>query len=66
MVKFLNFSIKSITMVGEQMIEEAYKLLYPEREFPYAPKIRYTDQFKEYGANIRLRNNAIEFRLSKS
>ena len=49
-----------------EMIEEAYKLLYPEREFPYAARIKYTDHFKEYGANIRLRGNVLDFRLSKS
>lgn len=52
-----------------EMIEEAYKLLYPDRAdtgFPYVPKIKYTDQFKDYGANVRLRGNVLEFRLSRS
>jgi hypothetical protein len=49
-----------------EIIEEAFRLLYPEREFNYEGRIKYTDHFKEYGANVRMRGNVLEFGLSKS
>ena len=52
-------------MGGEKIIEEAYRLLYPEREFPYLAAVRYTDHFNDYGANVKLRGNALEFGLSR-
>ena len=53
-------------MTGESIVGEAFNLLYPDREFSYLPRIKYTDHFNDYGANVRLRGNVIEFGLSKS
>ncbi|MFO8016688.1 MAG: hypothetical protein R6U32_06285 [Candidatus Woesearchaeota archaeon] len=47
------------------MIQEAFTRLYPDREFNYSARIRYTDRFKDYGANIKLRGNELEFGLSR-
>lgn len=48
------------------IIEQAFKRLYPDKDFPYSAKIRYSGKFKEYNANIRLCNDMLELRLSKS
>ncbi len=45
--------------------EEAFRLLYPEKDFNYDVSIRYTNQFKDYNANIRLTGSHMDFRLSK-
>jgi len=47
------------------IIEEAFQKLYPDREFNYSAKIKYTDRFNAYGANVKLYGNEIEFGLSK-
>lgn len=52
-------------MAGEIIVEEAFRLLYPDREFGYTARIKYTGHFNDYGANVRLRSNILEFRLSK-
>lgn len=49
----------------DRTIEEAFRLLYPDREFNYEVRIKYTDHFKDYGANVKLRGNVLEFGLSK-
>lgn len=46
-------------------VQEAFERLYPGREFNYDVKIRLTDHFKDYGANVKMRGNSIEFGLSK-
>lgn len=46
-------------------VEESFRLLYPEREFPFIPKLVYTGKFKDYNANVKLSGNVLEFRLSK-
>ncbi|MCX6707029.1 MAG: hypothetical protein NT001_02705 [Candidatus Woesearchaeota archaeon] len=48
-----------------EIVEEAFRLLYPDREFNYEARVKYTDHFKEYGANVKLRGNVLEFGLSK-
>jgi len=47
------------------MIEESFKHLFPDKEFPYDARIKFTDHFSDYNANVRLRGNLLEFRLSK-
>ncbi len=47
------------------MILKAYKDLFPNRTLKYKPIINYSGQFKNYGANVRLGNGVLEFRLSK-
>ncbi|MBD3313349.1 hypothetical protein GF345_02815 [Candidatus Woesearchaeota archaeon] len=48
------------------MIEEAFTRLYPDREFDFNARIKYTDRFNAYGANVKLRGDNLEFGLSKS
>ncbi len=47
------------------ILEEAYRVLYPDKPFSYLVTIKYTDRFKPYNANIKMTMNRIELRLSK-
>ncbi len=53
-------------MVG--MIKEAFVELFPEKEFSYSAKIKYSGRFKGYNANIKLNRftKNIIFNLSKN
>lgn len=48
-----------------EIIQDAFTKLFPDREFSYLGRIKYTNHFKAYGANIRMSGNVIEFGLSK-
>lgn len=50
---------------SNNIIEKAFKEIYPQREFSYTPIIKYTRQFNGFNANIRLRSAIIEIRMSK-
>ena len=52
-------------MVG--MIEEAFVELFPEKEFSYSAKIKYSGRFKGYNANVQMNrfSREITFNLSK-
>lgn len=45
--------------------KEAFKRLYPNKEFNYEAKIKYSFKFNDYNANVKYRGNRIEFGLSK-
>ena len=47
------------------LIEEAFSELYPGKEGIYKFSLNYSAKFKPYNANVRLRNNHLEFNLSK-
>jgi predicted metal-dependent hydrolase len=47
------------------LIEESFKRLYPDKEFNYLAKIKYSGRFKSFNANIRLRLNNLTLNLSK-
>ena len=47
------------------IIEEAFKELYPNKQFRYAYSLKYSRQFKPYNANVRLYNNHLVFHLSR-
>ena len=47
------------------IIEESFKRLYPNKEFNYLAKIKYSGKFKSFNANIRLRLNNLTLNLSK-
>ncbi|MFP4656399.1 MAG: SprT-like domain-containing protein [Candidatus Woesearchaeota archaeon] len=49
------------------IIERAYRELFPDREFRYAVKVRFSAAFNDYNANIRFhqRKNLIVVSLSK-
>lgn len=45
--------------------KEALKLLYPEKELKYDLHLKYSSKFKPYNANVKLKENTLEFNLSK-
>lgn len=47
------------------LVEEAFKRLYPEKEYCYTASIRYSGRFKDYNANARMRREIITFSLSR-
>ncbi|MBN1156845.1 M48 family metallopeptidase [Candidatus Woesearchaeota archaeon] len=47
------------------MIQHAFKELFPEREFKYCSKLRYSARFNDYNANIRLSGNELTINLSR-
>ena len=47
------------------LVEEAFQRLYPRREFKYNARIKYSNRFKDYNANVKLYGNNLEFGLSK-
>lgn len=51
--------------MNQDIIEKAFKELYPEKEFCYTPTLKYSGKFNNFNANIRLRVNTIEMKMSK-
>ncbi|MBT3303965.1 M48 family metallopeptidase [Candidatus Woesearchaeota archaeon] len=47
------------------LIKKAFTALYPEKEFNYISKIKYSGKFSDFNANIRRQGNFIEIGLSK-
>ena len=47
------------------LVHEAYQLLYPDKQLPYEPSLRYSGRFKDYNANVRLHRDVLEFRLCR-
>ena len=47
------------------LIEKSFRLLYPNREFKYIPRLIYSGRFKDYNANVRLKDDKLEFRLCR-
>jgi hypothetical protein len=50
------------------MIERAFRELYPEKEYNFSGKIKYSGKFRDYNANVRLNSfsREIYFSLSKN
>ena len=50
------------------IIERAFRDLYPEKNYSYSGKIKYSGKFKDYNANVRLNSFSKEiiFSLSKN
>tara|TARA_Y100000310_G_scaffold342660_1_gene446823 strand:- start:200 stop:877 length:678 start_codon:yes stop_codon:yes gene_type:complete len=46
--------------------EQAFNLLYPEKETIYSFSLNYSGKFKSYNANIKKINNRIDLNLSKN
>ena len=46
------------------LVEQAFKQLFPDKEFIFTAKIIYSRAFNDYNANVKYRGNALEFRLS--
>jgi hypothetical protein len=49
-----------------EMIERAFKELYPEKEFTYIPELKFSGKFAPFNANIKLRRDKVQVCLSKS
>ncbi|MFC1727978.1 SprT-like domain-containing protein [Nanoarchaeota archaeon] len=47
------------------IIEKAFRELFPNRQFNYSTKVKYSDQFNDYGANISVSINSLQVKLSK-
>lgn len=47
------------------IIEESFRGLYPNREYKYDSKIKYSGKFKDYNANVKMYYNNLEFGLSR-
>ncbi|MFH1398786.1 MAG: hypothetical protein ABIG95_01625 [Candidatus Woesearchaeota archaeon] len=47
------------------LILEAFRRLYPGKEFCYAASIAYSDRFNDYNANVKMLGSRIEFGLSR-
>ena len=53
-------------MIKMKLAEQAFKELFPEKNLEdYSFKIKYTDKFKPYNANVRCTRNSLQFNLSK-
>lgn len=46
------------------LVENAFRQLFPDKEFNFSAEITYSRAFKEYNANVKYRPNHLEFRLS--
>jgi len=49
----------------QDIIEEAFRLLYPNRKFNYRTRLIYSGRFSDYNANARRLDNFLEFRLCR-
>jgi hypothetical protein len=47
------------------IIHEAFKQLYPDKELKYNTSIKYSNKFKAYNSNVRITGNHLQFNLSK-
>jgi len=47
------------------LVKKAFTQLYPEKQYRYNSKIKYSGQFSDYNANIRKTGFDIEIRMSK-
>ena len=48
-----------------ELVKEAFKELYPEKELKYDVSLRYSKKFKSYNANVKLYRNSLMFHFSK-
>ena len=49
-----------------KLLEQSFNELFPDKKLEnYEFKIKYTDRFKPYNANVRYRGNSLQFNLSK-
>lgn len=50
----------------EHLIEQAYKGLFPDKEFSYSYSLNYSGKFNGFNANVKMRWSHIEISMSKS
>src|SRR3989344_5033150 len=48
-----------------ELVIEAFKELYPEKELKYDVSLKYSGKFKAYNANVKLYRNSLMFHFSK-
>jgi len=49
-----------------KLLEQAFNELFPDKKLEnYEFKIKYTDRFKPYNANVRYTKNSLQFNLSR-
>jgi len=47
------------------LIQDAFKRLFPEKLFTYNTKVKYSSKFRPYNSNIKMRNGLITLNLSR-
>jgi len=47
------------------IIEEAYNALFPDKEWKYESRLKYSGKFSDYNANVKQRGHELEFGLSR-
>lgn len=47
------------------IVEKAYSLLYPDKDFPYIVDLNYSGKFDGFNANAKMRGNHIKISMSK-
>lgn len=47
------------------IVREAFERLYPDKEFGYSVRLKYSGKFRSYNANVRKNGNNLEFKLSR-
>ena len=47
------------------IVEEAFRGLYPEKEYKYEAKIKFSGQFSDYNSNVKKLGNKLIFGLSR-
>lgn len=47
------------------LVRDSFEGLFPDREFNYSYKIKYSGKFNPYNARVKLQGRHLEFRLSK-
>ena len=48
-----------------ELVKEAFRELYPEKELKYDVSLKYSRKFKSYNANVKLYRNNLMFHFSK-
>jgi len=52
--------------LNNNIAEESFRRMYPDKTADYNFELKYTAKFKPYNANVRKRNNNLIFNLSRS
>ena len=47
------------------LAEKSFKELFPEKEFNFETKIKYSGKFNPYNANVHYNSRSIQFNLSR-
>ena len=61
---YVTFLLTYLDKYFMDLITPAFSELYPEKEFAFTSRIRYSRQFKPYNARMQRRGNELQLRLS--